>query len=74
MHGWCTEGANQCVLAVLLVELRRDRQASAGVRVAKGVALATEILPSLPSLPHELWLLIMEFIPRHQLGSMRCTA
>ena len=36
-------------------------EGAAGVRVAKGAALAMGMLPSLP---HKLWLLIMEYITR----------
>ena len=54
MHAWCSPGARECVLAVLVAELRADLQ--------HGPA-------ALPSLAHELWLLILEFVPRHQLGS-----
>ena len=54
MHAWCTPGQRACVLAVLVAELRSDRQAEA-------VAL-------LASLAHDLWLLILQFVPRHALG------
>ena len=53
MHAWCTGAARACVLAILVAELRTDRQED----------------PRLPSLPHELWLLIMEFAPRRELGA-----
>ena len=53
MHAWCTPSAKLCVLAVLVAELRVDRQAGP---------------TALPSLAHELWLLILEFAPRHALG------
>ena len=49
---WCTDAAKACVLAVLVAERRVDAQAE-------------ELLPSLA---HELWLLILEFVPRHELG------
>jgi len=52
-HMWCTAGERQCVLAVLVAELRSDRQAEPAV---------------LPSLAHDLWLLILQFVPRRQLG------
>ena len=45
--------AKVCVLAVLVAGLRVDRQEE----------------PWLPSLPHELWLLILEFAPRRELGA-----
>ena len=54
MHAWCTGGQHACILAVLVAELRSDRQAEAG--------------GSLPSLAHDLWLLILQFVPRHALG------
>jgi len=53
MHAFCTPGQRDCVIAVLVSELRLDRQ-------EEGV---------LPVLAHDLWLLILEFVPRHQLGS-----
>ena len=53
MHAWCTAAGRACVLAVLVAELRVDR----------------EEVPRLPSLPHELWLLLLEFAPRHELGA-----
>ena len=52
MHAWCTASAKACVLAVLLAELRVDGQEDG----------------RLASLPHELWLLILEFAPRRELG------
>ena len=52
MHAWCTTAGRACVLAVLVAELRVDRQED----------------PRLSSLPHELWLLILEFAPRRELG------
>ena len=53
MHAWCAASAKACVLAVLVAELRVDRQED----------------QRLPSLPHELWLLILEFAPRRELGA-----
>ena len=58
MHAWCTPAARACVAAVLAAELRTDQQES----------------PRLPSLPHELWLLILEFAPRCELGAAGATA
>ena len=55
MHTWCTPAAKACVLAVLVAELRVDNVAGTQA--------------PLPSLPHELWLLILEFAPRHALGA-----
>ena len=52
-HTWCTAAARECVLAVLVAELRSDRQPAPGV---------------LPSLARELWLRILEFVPQRQLG------
>ena len=52
MHAWCTAAGRACVLSVLVAELRVDRQED----------------PRLPSLPHELWLLVLEFLPRRALG------
>ena len=54
MHAWCTAAGRACVLAVLVAELRVDRQED----------------HRLPSLPHELWLLILEFAPRRELGAL----
>ena len=54
MHAWCTRRQRECVLAVLVAELRLDRQA------------ATEA--ALPSLEHDWWLLILQFMPRYTLG------
>ena len=54
MHAWCTDAAKACVVAVLVAELRSDRQ--------------EEATAPLPLLPHELWLLILEFAPRRELG------
>ena len=54
MHAWCTPSQRECVLAVLVAELRSDRQAAA--------------VAALPSLAHDLWLLILQFVPRHALG------
>ena len=53
VHAWCTAAGRACVLAVLGAELRVDRQED----------------PRLPSLPHELWLLVLEFLPRRELGA-----
>ena len=53
MHAWCTAASRACVVAVLVAELRVDRQED----------------PQLPLLPHELWLLILEFAPRRELGA-----
>ena len=53
MHAWCTAAGRACVLAVLAAELRVDREED----------------PRLPSLPHELWLLTLEFAPRRELGA-----
>ena len=53
MHAWCIASARVCVLAVLAAELRVDRQED----------------HRLPALPHELWLLIIEFAPRRELGA-----
>ena len=63
MHAWCTAAGRACVLAVLITELRVDN--SAGTRRSR--RLHTQA--SLPSLPHELWLLILEFVPRRELGA-----
>ena len=53
-HTWCTPGQRACVVAVLVAELRSDRQAE-------------ETAP-LPLLVHDLWLLILQFVPRRALG------
>ena len=53
MHALCNSAGRACVLAVLVAELRVDRQED----------------PWLPSLAHDSWLLILEFVPRHELGA-----
>ena len=58
MHAWCTAAGRACVLAVLVAELRVDQQED----------------PRFPSLPHELWLLILEFAPRRELGAPPLTS
>ena len=63
MHAWCTPAAKACVLAVLVAELRVDN--NVGTRRSR--RLHTQA--PLPSLPHELWLLILEFAPRRELGA-----
>ena len=62
MHAWCTPAAKVCITAVLVAELRVD--ASAGTRRSRRFGAARP----LPSLPHELWLLILEFVARQELG------
>jgi len=54
MHAWCTPGQRASVLAVLVAELRSDRQ--------------DEETAPLPLLVHDRWLLILEFVPRRSLG------
>ena len=54
MHALCTLEQHECVVAVLVAELRSDRQ--------------EEETAPLPLLVHDLWLLILEFVPRDQLG------
>ena len=54
MHAWCTGGQRACVVAVLVAELRSDRQ--------------EEETAPLPLLVHDLWLLILQFVPRRCLG------
>ena len=54
MHAWCRADQHACVLAVLVAELRSDRQ--------------DEKTAPLPFMDHDLWLLILQFVPRHQLG------
>ena len=54
MHAWCTPGQRACVLAVLVAELRSDRQ--------------EEETAPLPLLVHDLWLLILQFVFRRDLG------
>ena len=61
MHAWCTGAAKACVVAVLIAERRVD--ARAGTRRSRRLGAAP-----LPSLPHELWLLILNFAPRCELG------
>ena len=54
MHKWCTRPQKICILAVLVAELRSDRQ--------------EEETAALPLMVHDLWLLILHFIPRRALG------
>lgn len=54
MDLWCTRRQRECVLAVLVAELRLDLQ-------SKDIAV-------LPSLEHDWWLLILQFVPRYELG------
>ena len=56
MHAWCTPAAKACVTTVLVAELRVDQQ-------------DLDYSHTLPALPHELWLRILEFVPRHELGA-----
>jgi len=63
MHrAWCTPGQRACVLAVLLAELRVDKNA----QTRRSRRLHTQ--EPLPSLPLELWSLILQHVPRHRLG------
>ena len=55
MHHWCTPAAKLSVAAVLVAELRVARQGQ----------------QRLPHLPHELWLLVLEFVARRELGPPR---
>ena len=52
MHLWCTGAANAAVVALLIVELRVDQRDQ----------------QPLPPLPHDVWLLILEFVERRGLG------
>ena len=61
---WCTLPQRRCVLAVLVAELRLDVIEELAVECAESAGAATV----LPSLAHELWLLILVFVPRHALG------
>ena len=65
MHAWCTPTASvrACVTAVLVTELRGDAAAGTCRSCCHNAANA------LPSLPHELWLLILGFIARQELGA-----
>ena len=54
MHAFCTPGQRACVLAVLFAEWFSDHQ-----KEEEGV---------LPVLAHDLWLRILEFVPRRELG------
>ena len=63
MHAWCTPAAKACVLAVLIAELRVDQN-------ARGQLPHHVHTPApLPYLPHELWLRILAFAPRRELGT-----
>ena len=53
VHAWCTAAGRACVVAVLVAELRSDRQ---------------PVPAALPSLPHDVWLLILQFIRWRDLG------
>ena len=67
MHVWCTVRARQCVLAVLATELRVDLQAEASA--AAGVDYRVQATGrSLPPLPHDLWLMVLTYVPRSRLG------
>jgi len=71
MHwAWCTPGQRTCVLAVLVCELRTDRLAEQAGQ-ARG-AEAGQAAP-LPSLAHDMWLLILQFVPRRCLGGRPCS-
>ena len=59
---WCTPGQHACVLAVLVAELRVD------MLPARAEDTTEALEDGLPSLAHELWLLILEFVPRCRLG------
>jgi hypothetical protein len=54
MHAWCSAQGRACVLTLLVVELRVDEMAGPH---------------ALPRLPHELWLLVLEFLRRRDLGA-----
>jgi hypothetical protein len=53
-YQWCTSYQHNCVLTVLVSELRLDRQ--------------NDAIAVLPVLAHDLWLLVIQFVPRHTLG------
>ena len=59
MHDWCpTQAAKEAVIAFLGCERRVDAQVE-------------QEQTDLPSLDHELWLLILTFIRRDELGSLQ---
>ena len=66
MHAWCTAAAKACVLAVLVAELRVDRARRYIPRLSELEAFEAR---NLPLMPHGLWLLILEFAPRRELGA-----
>ena len=70
MHAWCTAAARACVVAVLVAELRVDRQEDPRLpSLPQGKGPGGQDEGPLVSLPHELWLLILEFVPRRELGA-----
>ena len=54
MHAWCSALERARVLTVLVVELRVDEMAGTH---------------ALPWLAHDLWLLVLEFLRRHDLDA-----
>ena len=66
MHAWCIPSAKACVLAVLIAELRIDRARRYISRLSE---LQEFEARNLPLIKHDLWLLILEFAPRHELGA-----
>ena len=54
MHAWCSAQERACVLALLVVGMRVDKM---------------DAPDALMWLPHELWLLVLEFLRRRDLGA-----
>ena len=55
VHAWCTSPQQHaCVVAVLFAEMRIDRQ---------------PVAANVPSLPHDVWLLLMQFLQHTEIGS-----
>ena len=82
-HRWCAPHQHTCVLAVLLAEVRVDAAQEAAQALAArgrhsgeasavgtgdGVAGAVRVL--LPSLPHDVWLLALQFVAWGSLGGI----
>ena len=68
MHTWCSPGKQAAIVTVLLIEQRLDqveRTQSAAALQMRGV----DVPAVLPSLPHDMWLLLLTHVRRSDLGS-----
>ena len=68
MHMWCTPRQRACVVALLVAELRVDALDDDAWGSTEDDGAAMHVAGPLPPLPHDLWLRILEFVPRHRLG------